>query len=253
MDITNTCDDGMSVEKHIVSFSGGKDSTALLLRMIEDGMRVDEIIFADTGMEFPEMYEHIVKVEDYIGMEITKVKPTHDHLHYMFHHVKTKGKNKGKSGYMWMDFRNRWCTTLLKKQPISKHLKQYKDFQIIEYHGIAFDEKERINKNKDGRNINYPLVDWEMEESDCLKYCYDKGFNWGGLYEKLHRVSCYLCPLQRIGELNIIYTDYPHLWGKMKELDRKNIELYGRQFRKDYSIEDLESKFIRERMKRLGD
>lgn len=33
--------------KHIVSFSGGKDSTAMLLRMLEENMQVDEILFCD--------------------------------------------------------------------------------------------------------------------------------------------------------------------------------------------------------------
>ncbi len=37
---------------HIVSLSGGKDSTAMLLRMLEEGMPVDIILFCDTGMEY---------------------------------------------------------------------------------------------------------------------------------------------------------------------------------------------------------
>ena len=40
-------------EYHLVSFSGGKDSTALLLRMLELGMKVDEVLNCDTYMEFP--------------------------------------------------------------------------------------------------------------------------------------------------------------------------------------------------------
>lgn len=52
--------------KHIVSFSGGKDSTAMLLMMLEKEMQIDDIVFMDTGVEFPEMYEHIEKVETYI-------------------------------------------------------------------------------------------------------------------------------------------------------------------------------------------
>ena len=52
--------------KHIVQFSGGKDSTAMLLMMLEKGMPVDEIIFCDTGKEFPAMYDHIEKVHTYI-------------------------------------------------------------------------------------------------------------------------------------------------------------------------------------------
>ena len=41
---------------HAVSLSGGKDSTAMLLMMIEKGMPVDGVFWADTGMEFPEMW-----------------------------------------------------------------------------------------------------------------------------------------------------------------------------------------------------
>jgi len=53
-------------QKHIVSFSGGKDSTAMLLRMLENGMKIDEIIYCDTTKEFPNMIEHIEKVKKYI-------------------------------------------------------------------------------------------------------------------------------------------------------------------------------------------
>lgn len=53
--------------EHIVQFSGGKDSTAMLLMMLEKDMPIDEIIFCDTGKEFPQMYEHIEKIQKYIG------------------------------------------------------------------------------------------------------------------------------------------------------------------------------------------
>ena len=52
---------------HVVSLSGGKDSTAMLLRMLEEGMPVDIILFCDTGMEFPGLYNHIDQLEKYIG------------------------------------------------------------------------------------------------------------------------------------------------------------------------------------------
>ena len=42
----------------VVSCSGGKDSTAMLLLMIERGMPIDMVLVADTGLEFPEMYRH---------------------------------------------------------------------------------------------------------------------------------------------------------------------------------------------------
>ena len=237
----------MAQAKHIISFSGGKDSTALLLKMLENGMPVDEIIFCDTGLEFPEMYEHIKKVEKYIERAITVIKSEKSFEYYMFDCEKIKGKNKGKKGYGWSDFRNRWCTTKLKRDVLNNYNKNTnKGIGIVEYRGIAFDEAERALKNQTGRILKYPLIDWKMTEADCLKFCYEHGFDWGGLYEKMARVSCYLCPLQRLSEAKVLWKDYPELWRHMKELDLRCIEKFERKFRPDYSIEELEQKFKRE-------
>ena len=53
----------------VITLSGGKDSTALLVLMIEKGMPLDCVINADTGMEFPEMYEHLAKLDGYLFRE----------------------------------------------------------------------------------------------------------------------------------------------------------------------------------------
>jgi hypothetical protein len=37
-----------------------------------------------------------------------------------------------------------------------------------EFHGIAFDEQSRCNKNT-GRNIRYPLVEWGITEKQALE------------------------------------------------------------------------------------
>lgn len=81
-----------------------------------------------------------------------------------------------------------------------------------------------------------------MTEKDCLEYCYSKGFYWGGLYEKFHRLSCWCCPLQTLKELKVLYNEFPELWNKLKEWDNKTY----RKFRKDYSILELEEKFEKE-------
>ena len=63
---------------HVVSLSGGKDSTAMLLLMIELGYPIDAVLFADTGMEFPEMYNHLQAVDNYLykerGIHITVLR-----------------------------------------------------------------------------------------------------------------------------------------------------------------------------------
>lgn len=226
--------------KHIVSFSGGKDSTAMLLRMLEENIQVDEILFCDTGKDFPDMIKHIEKVKRYIkenyNKEITTLRAEKSFDYYMFEHEKTRGKNKGKKGYGWATMRCRWCTAILKNQVIDNYLKKYKDEGYIEYIGIAYDEQKRI------KDKCYPLVEWKMTEKDCLQYCYDRGFTWNGLYEHFDRLSCWCCPLKNLKELKTLYTYYPELWQELKEMDKKSYN----QFRADYSVEQLENKFITE-------
>ena len=223
--------------KHIVSFSGGKDSTAMLLRMLEENMPVDEILFCDTGKDFPDMLFHIEKVDEYIkknyNKSITKLKDEKSFDYYMFEHEKTRGKNKGKKGYGWATMRCRWCTTILKNNVIHRYLSNHKDEGYEEYIGIAYDEQERI------KDKNYPLVDWKMTEKDCLEYCYNKGFDWNGLDEHFDRLSCWCCPLKNLKELKILYKYYPELWQELKEMDKKSYN----KFKYNYSVEDLDKKF----------
>ena len=236
---------------YIVSFSGGKDSTAMLLLLLEKGYPIDEVIMCDTGMEFEDMYTHIEKVRQNINIPITILKSEKTFEYLMFDHVKTKGKNKGSKGYSWPDFRNRWCTSNLKQQVIAKYLREKypkKEYEIWEYHGIALDEMQRTKKNIN-KNCLYPLVDWKMTEADCLQYCYDHGYDWNGLYRKLGRVSCWCCPLKSMKELRVIYKEFPEYWEKLKEWDNKTY----RKFRADYSIEELEEKFKQEEIKKDKD
>ncbi len=81
---------------HVVNFSGGKDSTAMLLHMIELSMPIDEIIFCDTTVEFPQMYDHVDKVEQYIGRPITRLCREHSWEYMLLHHIKKRRINFGR-------------------------------------------------------------------------------------------------------------------------------------------------------------
>lgn len=231
--------------KYVVSFSGGKDSTAMLLRLLEEGRPVDDIVFCDTTAEFPQMYEHIAQVEKYIGRKITILRPEHDFEYMMLEYEKKKGKSKGQKGYGWPNRRARWCTSYFKREQINRYLGKIKN-DVAQYIGVAADEIIRTHNNKDGRTLIYPLVEWGMTERDCLQYCYDRGFTWGGLYEKFNRLSCYLCPMKSLNELRIIRRDFPELWKHMMELDERSIKITGYSFRPNCTIADLTDRFERE-------
>lgn len=221
---------------HIVSLSGGKDSTAMLLRMLEEGMPVDIILFCDTGMEFEGLYHHIDKLEKYIDRPITRLKSNKSFEYLMLEHT-PKRKNPelvGRVGFSWPGPRNRWCTAMLKQRIIDRYLRDLaKEYTLVQYIGIAADEPQRV------REHNYPLVDWGMTEADCLAYCKERGFDWDGLYDIFHRVSCWLCPLQSLEELRKLRKHFPDLWEKLRWLDKHT----WRTYLKNYSVEQLEVRF----------
>ena len=57
------------MSKIIVSFSGGKDSTWMLLELIRRSEHIDEVVFFDTGWEFPQMLRHVEKIKKLVELE----------------------------------------------------------------------------------------------------------------------------------------------------------------------------------------
>ena len=235
--------DGKKKIYNVVSFSGGKDSTAMILKMVEKRMQIDCILFCDTGLEFPEMYGHIAKVERDIGMSVTVVKADVTFEYLMLEGVK---KRKADSkivqkygtdirGYGWPGPKLRWCTKMLKDIPREKYLSRLRnEYEVIEYVGLAADEGYRMRRRQNRRDCcRHPLVEWSMTEEDCLKYCYERGYDWGGLYRYFRRVSCWCCPLQSLDELRQLYKHFPALWRQLGEWDGRT----WRKFRFDFEDE----------------
>lgn len=232
---------------YVVSFSGGKDSTAMLLRLIEENRPVDKIVYCDTGLEFPEMEEHIKKVEEYIGREITIIKSDKDYMYWGTEHKfatrsdKVEGYKKGDivSGYGYPTVFSRWCTAGLKRDITEAYMaKLAKDYEVIHYLGIAVDEPNRVKDDK-----SYPLVEWNMTEEDCLKYCYDRGFDWGGLYDIWGRVSCWCCPLQSLDDLRKLKKYRPELWSKLDEMDKLFTKSANPYFKRPLMLSDIKKRF----------
>ncbi len=244
---------------YVVSFSGGKDSTAMTIRLLEEGYPIDDIIFFDGGWEFPQMHEHIKKVQEYIGREITIIKPDKPFIYYMNEKpVKSReGPNKGqvhRIGNGWPSPLRRWCTRL-KINALNKYCNQKHGKFYSQYVGFAADEIKRTGcgtacsgENTKGVERLYPLIfDWDMDEKECLQYCYDRGFDWGGLYKDFARVSCFCCPLSRLGELRTVRRKYPELWATMLKWDADMIKRGANKGFYNYStVHDLDQRFSQE-------
>lgn len=234
----------------IASCSFGKDSLAMVMKLIEKNL-VDEIIYFDTGWEFSAIYNLIKKVEPYFierGVKFTRLYPSKDFDYLMFDKPIKGRTQENHFGFGWCGGPCRWGTGE-KTRAINNYLKKYDD--IIEYVGIAADEPQRIKEKE------YPLIKWGMSEKDCLEYCRKLGFNWLeysralddyiDLYDVFDRVSCWCCANKNKKELYNMYKYFPDYWERLKVMQSK----INRPFKKYKKggviygyIEELEKEFM---------
>ena len=227
--------------KHIVSFSGGKDSSAMLIRMIEENWTIDDIVFINVmatpvlGAELPEMYEYIKKMERYISRKITVV-PSAVSFDEVFHQKYEKGSWAGII-YGYPLIVGAWCNSRLKRKAIERHYKQYGEH--YRYLGIAADEPKRLARLDP--NCRAPLDEWGMTEADCIEFLKKRDM-LNPLYEKFKRLGCFFCPKQSLDSLRILRHDYPDLWKMMLQWDLES----PRHFKPDYTVHELDLKFENE-------
>ena len=228
--------------------------------MIELNMPIDAVLFADTGMEFPELYDHLQKLDDHLfrerGIHITTLRHPKGFEYMMFQEPKQKKsslQNRARLGVPpcgngWPGIRVRWCTGQLKTHLLTKEVNRLKkEKQAEHFIGIAADEAWRC-KNENGNR--YPLVEWGVTEADALQGCYDRGFDFGGLYHIYHRCSCWCCPFQRLSELRNLRKYHPELWQRLLLMDERARTQFGDtplgRFKSNCTVADLEKRFAKE-------
>jgi len=192
------------MKEYIVSFSGGKDSTAMLLRMIENGDPIHSVLWFDTERDFVEIEDHI----DNLTVEFPQINFQTVRHWAGFDFLQQRYGDPHKSGG--------WCTAA-KRDNCNKYVRlMLKDNpDIIECIGFSADEShraERVTKSKKW-DVRYPLIEYGMTEADCLQYCYDHGYDFGGIYNWMpsKRVSCYDCPKQSKADFAAIRKHKPGL------------------------------------------
>lgn len=107
-------------EYWVLSFSGGKDSTALGLEWLKRHQLdpvtypLDEVVFCDIGMDFPAMMDHVARLERIFtdaGVKFTRLKAEHSFEWFMFDYEPNRRNPalQGVKGQSWPNPKARWC------------------------------------------------------------------------------------------------------------------------------------------------
>lgn len=228
---------------HIASVSWGKDSLAMLHMLIDNDCPLDEVMFFDTGMEFPAVYaerDRVLPTLRELGIKYTELRPKNPMWWSMFcRPVKEKEPPKPIEklnlfnqlfrragllpsgvhyGYGWCGDSCRWGTSE-KLRALDRYAKE-RDACV--YVGIAADETPRLERKHEPYK-RHPLVEAGWTEDDCLRYCYSYGHAWEQdgvrLYDILDRVSCWCCRNKNQKELRAIHDHLPAYWERLLALE----------------------------------
>jgi len=186
-----------------VSYGAGTNSVAVLVGMVERGIKPDCILFADTGGELPETYTHIEWMQRWLKLldypEITTVKVHQPSKYGSLEAMCLANKILPSVAYGFKS-----CSVQYKIEPMTRKLKQlYPDSAVDEFVGIDSGESHRA-KDIDGKV--YPLIEWGWDRDDCIEAIDRAGIPRPG------KSSCFFCPNSRVTEIKRLAELHPELY-----------------------------------------
>jgi len=180
--------------RYVVGLSGGKDSTALALRLADVEPQDYEYLITPTGNELPEMLAHWEKLEGLLGKKLIRV---------------TAAKNlEGLIEFFNAipNHRQRWCTRILKIEPTIAWLQQNQP--AILYVGLRADEEDRQGIYNEQVICRFPLREWGWTIDDVRGYLRERAVTIP------RRTDCAWCYGQQLQEWRELWRDHPELYAR---------------------------------------
>jgi 3'-phosphoadenosine 5'-phosphosulfate sulfotransferase (PAPS reductase)/FAD synthetase len=241
---------------HLVSVSGGKDSTAMVI--LSRGLPSVEYVFADTGNEHAATYQYLDYLEDRLGIAIQRIKPCfRRQIENKRRVVETKWRKDGvpeeqialalsmlqATGIPFLDLciwkgrfpssMARFCTEELKRNPIVEHA--YMPLlaagrSVVSWQGMRADESrsraklvpvEFVGTHFGSSDLYYyrPILRWTAEGVFALHR--KAGVEPNPLYmQGMTRVGCMPCIHERKDSLLEIARRFPEEIDRIREWER---------------------------------
>ncbi|MCP1662784.1 MAG: phosphoadenosine phosphosulfate reductase [Methanocalculus sp. MSAO_Arc1] len=191
-----------------VSYSGGKDSLATLL-VTHKAVGPVPLLFADTGLEFPETVENVQTVAEAYGLPV-----------YMAYGEDGFWEGFSRHGPPAVDLR--WCCKACKLTPVRDTIEQEWGRCISAIGQRKYESARRRRSRRVWQNPNVPnqLSIAPIQHWNALHvwlYIFRENAPYNRLYELgLDRIGCYMCPSTDRAHFQMIESRYPQLWEKWR-------------------------------------
>ena len=196
--------------QHIVALSGGKDSTAMALALMEQEPRDYTFVCTPTGNEPDTLFAHWRRLGVLLGKPIVPVMSG------------TLGSLIKRQNAL-PNWRQRWCTRILKIEPYAAFLARL-DGDVVSYVGLRADEEEREGGDYldiPGVKMDFPLRRWGWGLEEVLTYLEMRQVRIP------KRTDCKVCFYQRLIEWHELWRDDKDGWAEGEAWE----ELTGHTFR----------------------
>lgn len=209
-----------------ISYGMGVDSTAMLVGLAVRGIRPDVILFADTGGEKPETYAYLAIVNAWLRSvgfpEVIVVRYVPTRAPY----TTLEGKCYANQTLPSLAFGGKSCSTVFKKEPQEKWLKNYAPAQAVWAAGekvevaIGYDcgpADSRRSKIKDDKfyKYRYFLREWGWDRDECKRQIIAAGL---ALPPKS---ACWFCPASKRHEVEDLRERHPELFARAVAMEER--------------------------------
>ena len=210
----------MSNSPKIVAYGGGINSTAMLIGMLDNGIRPDLILMANTGGEKPETLRWLGTFADWLnrqGFPALKIVQNDGKYKTLENNCITK-KMLPSLAYGFKS-----CSDKYKRRPQDKYCRQWQPAidcwaaggKCVKYIGYDADEERRAKIPSDKEYVyEYPLIEWGWGRDECAEAIIREGL------PVPPKSSCFFCPAMKKQEVLDLKRDNPDLFARAVAMER---------------------------------
>jgi hypothetical protein len=223
----------------LACYGGGLNSTAMLLRWVDELLPLSAVTFADTGGERPETYANVARMSAWLVMRGYPPVVTVRYATREGQVITLEERCLSTRRLPSLAYGFKKCSQKFKRQPQEKWAREQPEIvelwargeKVTKLLGYDADEPHRADRARERYaadlrlpkpspdvrryTYEYPLIDrWNMGREECQEVCEQHGFC------SVPKSACWFCPSSSNRDIYTLKDDHPDLLARALEIER---------------------------------